>query len=503
MALFLLQPFKFLRGVFVLLEGFMLDPFERKVSGYIETEKLFENGKVFLAVSGGADSVALAAAVSKLRAKGTVSCNLFMGHINHNLRGKLSAGDQDFVEEFANKLGIECVSVSVDVEGYAQSKKLSIETAARQLRIENLIEIAGSLDCDKIATAHHSDDNAETVLHRLSRGTGFRGLCGILPNNSFCRDDRSVEFVRPMLDVTKKEILDYCRGKNIKWRHDHTNDQFAYTRNKIRHLLIPEIEKSGNEVCKSLNKLAKNCRKLYKRIDKKIEIVKDKLFTETDERVSVNGDLFSARSPLVQAEIIRRAMVRVGCGQRHVSRKHYAQIISMPGGEGGKIIELPGGFTVRLELGNLVFYRPCDAKTIEAVASEVSHRVKIQIGGKVKFGDAEIKALVLNAAECDFQKFIAEKDSNIEWFDMDKIAGDLYARKRKTGDRFVPLGLTGEKKIGRFLTANKIDYRLREKVIIIEDDKRIIWVSPVRASEKTRVDRGTKNILQIQTLMDD
>ena len=154
--------------------------FENKIAEFIEANDLFAgDGGVLVAVSGGADSVALLFALYNLIKAGRFKIELAVGHVNHNLRGELSDGDEQFVIELGRKLSIPVITRSVDVSGFAAENKLSIETAARELRLKSLAEISSSQGCSKIATAHHRDDNAETLVHRLMRGTAFRGLCGI------------------------------------------------------------------------------------------------------------------------------------------------------------------------------------------------------------------------------------------------------------------------------------------------------------------------------------
>ncbi|MBW8015387.1 MAG: tRNA lysidine(34) synthetase TilS [Planctomycetes bacterium] len=475
----------------------MLDAVETSLLEFcLSPGLLSDRGKLLVAVSGGGDSVALLYGLKQLKDDGAIDCELFVGHINHNLRGSDSDGDEEFVKSFADELGFQCVTRAVDVKGYAVENKLSIETAARQLRIECLMEMADSLGCDRIATAHHADDNAETMVHRMSRGTGFRGLCGINPKTVFTHNGSSVMFVRPLLYITKKEIIAYCKDRGIQWRHDHTNDEFGYTRNKIRHMVIPYLqEQSNGPLAESLSALSRNSQKLYERIERKIEVLKDELFRQLPSgSISIAGKIMKDQTPIIQAEIIRLALVKVGCGQRDVTRKHYHKTISLLTGPGGKIIELPGGFTAKLELGNIIFSPP--SESVDNAPEE--EKMEIKIPGTVEFGGYEIKAKIIDAGDCDLGKFISEKTCHIEWFDMDKITGPIYARIRKDGDRFVPIGMAGEKKIGKFLTAGQINYQLRKKIIVFEDNKRIIWVGPVRASDETRVDGSSMRILELE-----
>lgn len=206
--------------------------FEENLTRYIEKEKLIDSGgRIAAAVSGGADSTALLYALWSIKKQNIISADLICVHINHQLRGADSDEDEKSVIELADKLNIPAFTKRVDVRGFAKAEKISIETAARELRIKALIEIAKERGCNIIATGHQANDNAETIIHRLLRGTGFRGLCGIKPKNVF---ENGIIFVRPLLCFTRKQITDYLTIEGLRWQTDATNFDCRYKRNFIR-----------------------------------------------------------------------------------------------------------------------------------------------------------------------------------------------------------------------------------------------------------------------------
>lgn len=472
----------------------MLTEFEKKISGFIKSAGLFKDSRRSLvAVSGGADSVALMFALVRLKEAGEIEADILGGHINHNLRGAESDADQKFVEEFGRKLCIEIITRSVDVRSFAGENKLSIETAARKLRLDGLIAIAKENNCGSIVTAHHMDDNAETMVHRLMRGTGFRGLGGIWPEKIF--DD--VKIVRPMLCIRRTEIIDHCKTGGIEWRDDHTNMDTSFKRNWIRHKLIPYLGQGKSGLEQELWKLASSARRLNRRIENESDNVWGKLYLETGkESVAFDRKEFCRLGDMIAAETVRRAIVQAGSGEKDMTEVHYKSILELArDGRNGKKLELPNGFIAGVEYDRIVFY-----KRTESEEKSFYMEVQVEIDDHVEFEGKRIVAKVLDAADCDIEEFKRKKDSYVEWFDHDKLKGPIVARSRKDGDKFEPIGGGGEKKVGKFLTAAKVPGVLRREVVIFADAGKIIWVAPFRASEETKISQATKKILEIRLL---
>ncbi|HEG43483.1 MAG TPA: tRNA lysidine(34) synthetase TilS [Phycisphaerales bacterium] len=476
----------------------MQSEFEKKILGFIEASQLLANtDTVLLAVSGGSDSVALAFALNRLCQSGSLNLKLSIAHINHNLRGSLSDEDERFVVCLGEKLSIPVKTCAVDVRKFANENKLSIETAARNLRLSNLTDIANSTGCDAIATGHHKNDNAETMIHRMLRGTGFRGLCGIGPEREFSGSGCKMRFIRPLLCVTRKEIDEYCRQNDIAFRHDHTNDEYAYTRNRIRHLLLPALQKeSSGSLINELADLSQGCRKMYLRINDETDIAWEKaIISESPCEIIFDQKIFGRYAELVCAELIRRGLTRIGCGERDLSSLHYRSVMDLSSAVGRKQVTLPAGFTACVEHEKITFAR--SDKSLDICKSDIGE-MQVIIEGETIFGESVLEANILDAGGCDIEEFKKSKDEYVEWFDLDKIAMPLKIRRRREGDRFQPLGQKADKKVGKFLTAAGIDHDLRKRLPIIEGQERIIWLGGVRASEYTKITAETKKILQLR-----
>jgi tRNA(Ile)-lysidine synthase len=473
----------------------MLLEFEKKVAGFIEANGLFGPAdKILLAVSGGADSTALLYALCAIKTESVFSGRFLCAHINHQLRGAESDGDEAFVIEQAEKLNLPITTKRLSVQGFARKNKLSIETAARELRIESLLDIAKANDCRWVATAHQKGDSAETVIQRLVRGTGFRGLGGIWPVRKFAD---GISFVRPLLCVGRDEIVEYLNKRKLKWRVDRTNDDCSYRRNFIRHRLLPALQQQcSGSIVEQLAKLSQSAQKFYSLVCSEAEKVWPNLADCTADNVTLDLKSFLAQTPAVKVEIVRRSLTYLGGGERDLTHRHYERILQLALQKtAGRQIELPDGFIVWREYGNLIFARCQENDTAKKHTDEI---IELQVPGQTQFGSFSIEATVLETDKKQFEKFKQQKTNFVEWFDLDNVKLPLVVRSREQGDRFVPLGLREEKKVGKFLTDAKVPRQIRKKVFIIADAEKIIWVWPVRISEQARVTGSTQKILQLQ-----
>ncbi|MFC1676816.1 tRNA lysidine(34) synthetase TilS [Planctomycetota bacterium] len=464
---------------------------EKTTSEFIKDKALFSSAaRILLAVSGGADSMALLYAMTQLKLNGELDAELYCAHINHKLRGSDADTDERFVIEEAEKLNIPVTVTQVDVPAYAEKNKLSIETAARHLRIESLSSIARQYNCGYIATAHHKDDNAETIIQRLTRGTGFRGLTGIRPKRNL---GQGIFFTSPLLNLTREQILEYLKLRDIKWRRDHTNTDCKYRRNYIRHRLIPELQKNCSKpLAQTLFTLSESARGFASLLEADLEKIRDNIITFTDQTVTVLIKELLAQYQPLRVELLREAILKIGCGERDLTQDHYLRILELARNkDGGRKIELPKGFTVRREYDQLIFEHP--RKTQE----QITRPIELKIPGQSRFGNFLVEASIVHD-KMPTERFKAGKTAFLECFDLDKLHLPLELRPRGKGQRFVPFGQSQEKKIGKFLTAQRVPERIRKKILIVADTQRIIWVWPIRISEQARITEKTKKMLCLQ-----
>jgi tRNA(Ile)-lysidine synthase len=467
---------------------------EERIAGFMRREGLFGfSDNVLLGVSGGADSTFLLHVMISLKRDGILSGEIFCAHINHHLRGAESEADEEFVAGECEKLNIPLIRRGVDVRGHAREAGLSIETAARELRIRSLVEVAKGCKCEIVATGHQRDDNAETVLQRLVRGTGFRGLGGIWPVRKF---EGGVFFVRPLLCVRRSEVLEYLGGRGLKWREDSTNAESIYRRNYIRHFLLPEIQKGCKaSIVERLWGLSEASRGFYKVVCRRADEMWGRLAECSEGKVLVELSEFAKESEAVKVELVRRSLSGAGIGERALSGEHFGRILELARSKvSGREVELPGGVVVCREYGKLVFERSGK----EQLGGVESEGVKFSVPVAKRFGDYLIEAGVFDVELGSSGGYKAGKTSFVEWFDFEKIKLPLEVRVRRAGDVFFPLGMKSEKKVGKFLTAQRVPRRVREKVLIVSDTEKILWVWPIRMSEQVKVTGQTRKIVRLQ-----
>jgi len=468
-----------------------MEPLERKVADFIRGMDLFSGARrVLLAVSGGVDSVALLHVMHRLTAQEVIGVELLCGHINHGLRGAASDDDEAFVVQESRELNLPVASRTVNVRAHAQEHHLSTETAARQLRLNTLIEIARAHGCAAIAMGHQKNDNAETIIQRLGRGTGLRGLGGIWPSR-WAGD--GLMLVRPLLVCSRIEIVEYLRSRKLSWRDDHTNSDCIYTRNRIRHCLLPALQaRSDSPLVEELASLAASARKLYARVADEAREAATQFVEFRAAEADIDASALAGLPEAGGVELRRLTLAKLGLGERDMTRGHYRGLLALARcASGGQTVSLPGGFCAQRGRNTIALRRPPGQN------QQGPCPVELQIPGTTRFGSCRIDAQILDAGQIKPAAITGKKNPFQEYLDLGRIRPPLVVRPRRPGDRFVPLGQHGQKKVGKFLTAAKVPDNLRARAFVIEDVQAILWVCPIRISDRAKVTENTSIILDL------
>jgi len=453
-----------------------------KVINTIEKNTMFNKGdKVIVAVSGGPDSICLLHLLNQLSKQ--LEITLIVAHVNHCLRGVEADKDQEFVHNFCEDFKIECYSKRIDVNKIAEINNVSGETAGRDARYEYFNELKDKFKANKIALAHNANDQAETIFMRIIRGTGLEGLTGIKPV-------RDHVFVRPLINITRNEIEEYCSINNIIPRIDKTNLETIYTRNKIRLELIPYIEKNFNsDIINGLIRLGDTAKKDNDFIEKQVELSYKKHCHIKPEKVIIKSEAFN-EDEAVLSRIIRRTFLEVNGNLYNFEKIHIYDIINIQKQGTGKEITLPGAINAINDYGDIIITKEKKSSEVEKYkfTLHIDEENRIQHIGK----NIALKVL-------DYDKKLNFTDKpNIRNFDFDKIKGDIVVRNRKDGDKFIPFGMKGTKKLKELLIDLKVKKSERSKIPLICFGEDIAWIVGYRISDKFKITDSTKHILQIK-----
>lgn len=452
----------------------------RQISETIRDNRLFcQDDTVVVAVSGGADSVALLdilSALTKLR------LNLVVAHLNHGLRGKESDGDAAFVEELAARYQLPFELQRVDVKEIGKLRKLSLEEAGRMARYQWFETVARSCSARLIALGHHADDQAETFLLRLFRGSGTTGL-------SSMRLLSSDRYVRPLLLLTRDEILAYLKRRGLSYRHDSSNDETVFLRNRIRHECLPYLRTFNPAISERLN----NAAEILAADETVLETLIDQLFPRLSrcdsDRVILDVKAVRAELPGVRFRLYRRALLVLRGDLARIATNHLKQIdqlvhSSRTQGEQS----LPGGLTAMRCYDTLHFLPARKAQGRE------SWEIRIEGPGRYMLPDGRDISVRLIAPPESW----GAVSSFRAYFDPATIPFPWSLRTFRPGDRFRPFGMTGTRKVKDFFIDRKIPQLLRRQIPLLFSGEELLWVCGLRVSESGRVPPGTREVAEVE-----
>ena len=435
----------------------------------ITSRGLLENGdRCIIAVSGGADSTGLMYALTELNK--SIGASYKVVHVHHGLRGKEADRDADFVEELCNRMNIPCTVIKVNVRDYATKHKMSEEEAARYLRYEALEKEAERWESEedgkpvKIAVAHNRQDNAETILMQFARGSGLKGLSGM----SYERD----RIIRPLLDVNRDDIEDYLSGLGATWIHDSTNDEDEYTRNRIRHSVLPDIITYVNSgAVDNITRAAKLFGKADEYLKKTAAKELEACIKTEQGGYSVDAKAFAKQDEIVRTYMVRLLIAKVCRTMKDITSKHIEDVANLLDFETGKRIDLPYGLVAIKDYDRIRLIK----KNKEAPANE----------GRFYF-----RAFAYEGQDIPEGEYI-------KWFDYDSIYDLMDVRTRKAGDYIVLKGV-GRKSLNSYMSDMKIPADMRESVNVIAVGSEIMWVVGYRIGETFKINNTTKTILEIE-----
>ncbi|HLJ88003.1 MAG TPA: tRNA lysidine(34) synthetase TilS [Candidatus Angelobacter sp.] len=450
------------------------------VHRYIQEQGLLAAGeRVAVAVSGGADSVALLRALMELRSE--LGVVIAVAHFHHQIRGADANEDQRFVEDLARQFDVPFHAGSMDVPAYARQNKLSLEAAARETRYSWFAELIGQHQVDKVATAHTLDDQAETILMRILRGTGTSGLTGILPSRS------TDATIRPFLRTTRREIEAYLKGLGQIWREDASNQDLHHTRNLVRHSLLPMLERDFNPGVKErLAEMAEIARdeerywdaELEKMLPRVVRTGKPSRSGRTNTQpggaashapvMAVDLAIFVDLPAALQRRVLHTIGKKLGLA---LEFKHVEELLGLARQpRRGKGLSLPGGFSATCT------FREMQIEQKDPKAQPASYQYSLDVPGEVTVPElgVTIRAIAVSKHDRD------SRYNSALLLDRNRLASKLIVRNWRAGDRFFPAHTRSPRKIKELLQPERLGRDLCEEERgawpVLESAGEIVWM---------------------------
>lgn len=453
---------------------------------------LWKDGdRIIAAVSGGPDSMAMLHMLAALAQEGKIS--VIAAHVNHGFRVEESAHELEVVQTYARRLNVPCETVILDLPSYIEETRLNSQAAAREKRYAFLHKTARKHDASRIALAHHADDQAETVLMRIIRGTGLTGLAGMLSK----RTEKNVELIRPLLRMNKSDLLRYCEAHDIPFCTDSSNKERYYFRNTIRLDILPFLSKYNPQLSQSLQRLADVAGAEDDWMERQTVALFAQLVTKSPDECNVRCDDLSGLHVALQRRLIKLILSYLSTETEKISfdqieTMRLAAAAHMPGSW-----RMDAGASIRCtrEYDRLRWHRIHQADSDEEI--EYSYKV-----------DREQSGLSISGSGWTFE-FDWSTDGKLRrpaskyeaCFDAARLAYPLVVRNRRPGDRIHVLGLNGSKKVQDMFVDEKIAPPIRHRYPLLFDaEGRLLWIPGIRRSSHALTDPHTKDVLFIKAL---
>jgi len=469
-----------------------IDPLVEQVAGFIDERKLIApGGRIVIGVSGGCDSAAALAILQTLADRPDRRYELTVAHLDHALRDE-SPEDAAFVGQLAQRWELRCVTERIDIGALARERSLSMETAARMARYDFLQRTAQQTGAEYVVVAHHADDNAETICHRIFRGSHLRGASGIRASRTM--GDSGVLLVRPMLNCRRTEIEAFCRRENLTWRTDPTNAQNDYTRNFIRNELLPLAKSRINpEGDMALVRLAGAISESEDYIAQHAQEIAAKCVAlDNNGAITIDTKPLRGAARVLRRWVLREAIQRAGVSMRNVSSVKLEEMSALVDGT-QRSVNLPDDYVARDRNGTITIAPPAPAEQPNQtpITLPTCGHITLPSGATITCEPLGFDADLVAAHCCGHKR-------GVELLDADKIQGRLICRPRANGDKFAPLGLNGRQSVSDFLTNSTLGDSARRNARCICDDEGIIYLAPLRIDQRVKISQDTARLLRIE-----
>ena len=479
-----------------------------KDENLIESEDL-----VLVGLSGGADSVCLLLLLIELQKE--MAFTLQAVHVEHGIRGAESEADASFAEKLCEKYGVPLQVFHVKAVEYAREKRIGLEEAARILRYNCYRQAAKSVVrdwdafaqsepegvCDKrsslvkLALAHHADDNAETVLFQMIRGSGIDGLSGMQPKR---RLDAGIDVIRPLLGVTRKQIEAYLENVGQTYCIDSTNTETIYSRNKMRQEVLPLLTEINTQAVSHINQSAAYLRELGDYLQSQVVCAAEDILCENEQGILIKKDALLKYPTIIRSEVLHLALVKAAGVAKDISANHVQNLLGLLDLQVGRYLSLPYGIIAKRGYEGVTLGKETFAEEEEVFFSINKMELEEQLfQGEfvVTLQDAEISFQLLDKVE---ETTLISKNTYTKCFDYDKIKGSFQIRNRKEGDYLIIDNALHKKRLKEYFINEKIPAKQRGKILLLAEGAKIFWVIGGRISADVKISNQTTKILKVQ-----
>ena len=456
--------------------------FEGEVREALEAAQL-TGRRLVVAVSGGPDSLAMLHALHRLRDE--LGLALHVAHLDHRLRGQDSAADAEFVAQTCAKHGIDYTVEDVDVLAFRRGHRMSLEEAAREVRYRFLANVAEQVGADAVVLGHTSDDQVETVLMNVIRGSGLRGLRGMMPVSKQRITGSDLTLFRPLLNLSKQDTIAYCEALDLTPRADESNRSMEMTRNRVRLELLPLLRDMNPAFGDAILRLSRNVNDALSVVNRKVDSAWSDAVTEEGESICIDRERFRELDVALRSHLVIRALSHVKGDMQGIERIHVDDAVNAVIESSGSQLHLPGGLRLIVEQRSAHLY--AEDKAFAATSFDVS---PLAVPGLKTVGGWRISTERIKIASEDRSSgtYWHSAEQFVERFGRGVDVSSLAVRSRVPGDRFQPLGMSGTKKLKDFMIDEKVPGSMRDGVPLIVTSRGIAWVVGWRIAEWAKVD---------------
>jgi tRNA(Ile)-lysidine synthase len=495
---------------------------ESKVLDSIQRYSLIRRRElVVVGVSGGADSVCLLHVLAKSRKR--LGIRLHVAHLNHQIRGVESQADAEFVSNLAGSLGVPITIDRQDVAAYRTERKCSLEEAARELRCAFFARVARKVGAHRIAIGHTRDDQVETILMHIIRGTGIAGLCGLAPCSPLAYDSQRASLpaeapsvakrhrsnllvIRPLLDITREETANYCQEHQLDARVDSSNLLPSFFRNRLRLHLLPLLRQYNPSIDQALLRLADIAKEDNAFIEQQASGLWDEVARQENKAIYLDKKQMAGLSIALQRHLLRVAVTKLVGDVRDIEASHIEAARSLLNKPAGKISALPHDLLCQGGYHELVIASTAKQSQLPPCPfPPLPDEFHLKVPGKTTFSGWNVLASIvrehidfLSSRGATSTRGKSYQSNLVAHFDLQKTGMNLSVRRRRPGDRFQPLGMNMPKKLPEFMVDAKIPRSWRGRIPIVCSPQQIIWVAGWRIDGRVKLTEASKEILRLE-----